>query len=158
MNLETLQDFLARVYTDSELRKAFCNDGQATARHFGFDPKNASTLSAISARQVNFFAHSLIRKRLTAVAALLPLTRRALAIRFNPLFRFHAERFSLTGSRPYENDALGFCAFLKETAKSELRQVEWGLDALRFDEAQLRAVVSRCIFSVRLLRFPVHAL
>lgn len=156
--LECLQRFLAQLSSDPELRNRFCADAQNTAREFALASRDAISLSALSAEQVNFFADSLIGKRLRAAGELLPLTKRALRGRFSDLFRPYAENRRLFGNKPYENDAVGFCAFLKKSAKLELRQVDWGQDAMRFDIAHLRAGLSSPIFSLTLLRYPVHAM
>lgn len=150
--------FLARLYTDPELRNRFCADPQNTARQLGLASTDAISLSSLSAEQVNFFADSLIGKRLRAAGELLPLIKQALRGRFSGLFRTYAEDRRLFGNKPYENDALGFCAFLKRSGKLELRRVEWGRDAMRFDVAYLRAVISPRIFSFMLLRYPVHTM
>lgn len=158
MDLAKTQMLLARLYTDTNLRNLFFVDSQAAGEKFGLERDEAREITKLSARQVSFFADSLIRKRFGEVAKLLPLTRSALGGMFETLFRSYAQTNRLKMIKPYQKDAIGFCAFLEVAAKTELAKVSWGMDALRFETAHVKAVVLGRSFSIRLLRYPVHSM
>jgi hypothetical protein len=158
MNLSDSQVLLARLYTDAGLRERFFSKANSAEREFGLHGQEAGQLSKLSAAQVNFFADSLIRKRLGEASKLLPLTRKALGTRFDKVFRSYAENHHLDTSRPYQNDAISFSAILPHSARTEFTEIPWAVDLARFEVAHLQAVAlgRRCI--IRLFRYSIDNL
>ena len=158
MDLIITQLLLARFYTDATLRNRFISDPETVAREFGLDSHQTSEFAQLSARQVSFFADSLIRKRLGEVCKLLPLTRTALGIRFDSLFRRFAQCHRLHMPKPHQSDAIAFCAFLEKAARADFPEKPWALDMARFETACLEANVPGQRGIVRLFRYPVREL
>lgn len=158
MDLTMTQLILSRLYTDAALRKRFLANPESLVKEFGLDEHQMRELAQLSAQQLNFFADSLIRKRLGEVRKLLPLTSQALGARFGKLFWRYAESHRLTMPQPHRKDAIAFCAFLKESARSELSEVPWALDVAAFEAACLEATTParRCI--LRLFRYSIREL
>lgn len=158
MDLAKTQLLLARLYTAAALRERFFSDPEAVGREFGLDRQQRREFAMLSARQVNFFADSLIRKRLGEVSKLLPLTRKVLGARFEALFRRYAEIHRLEMPKPHQNDAISFSAFLEHSARTEFSEMPWGLDAARFEAVCLEAMASGHCWTVRLFRYPIREL
>jgi len=158
MDLAKTQLLLVQLYTDAALRERFFSDPEAAGREFGLDRQQAREFAKLSACQVNFFADSLIRKRLGEVRRLLPLTRKALGARFEVLFRRYAEIHRLEMPKPHQNDAISFTAFLEHSARTEFSKMPWGLDAARFEAACLAAIAAGRRWIVRLFRYPIQEL
>lgn len=158
MDLIITQLLLARFYTDATLRNRFIADPEAVAREFGLDSHQSSEFAQLSARQVSFFADSLIRKRLGEVCKLLPLTRTALGIRFDSLFRRFAQCHRLHMPKLHQSDAIAFCAFLEKAARADFPEKPWALDMARFEAACLEANAAGRHWIVRLFRYPIRGL
>lgn len=158
MDLTMTQCVLARLFTDATLRDRFLANPEAFGKEVGLEQQQMSEFAQLPARQVAFFADSLIRKRLGEVCKLLPLTRKALGVRFDTLFRRFAESHRLEMPKPHQRDATAFCGFLKELAGSEFSEAPWALDAARFDASCLEALAPGRRAIIRLLRYPIPEL
>jgi hypothetical protein len=112
MNLQTLQDLLARLYTDPELRRAFLADPAAVALEFGIDPSEASELAAAAGAELEYFARTLLKKRMSEVKKLLPDVSSEIGDRFDALFAEFAAEFVPDSSKKHLLDAYQFALFL----------------------------------------------
>ena len=146
MELEAVQAYLARLYTDRGVRQHFFADPVAAAMAAGVQPADATMLAQISPVQVRRFAHSLQRKRLNEVRKLLPATCAALGDRLLPLFFGHADTFVPTGRDKYQADARAFCAYLSRRFRADDLAPRWIGEVVRYEEGWLMAAGrSRCI-------------
>ncbi|MBI1791005.1 MAG: hypothetical protein HYR60_26035 [Acidobacteria bacterium] len=102
MELARQQAWLARLSTDAGLRERLPAGPPAAG-------EEAAWLAGLSARQVEAFAETLLRKRRSAVRGLLPQSTRSLGPRFGELFRAHAAR---RGHLAPFDDARAFAEFL----------------------------------------------
>lgn len=143
MELERSQHLLARLYTDPALRREW--DGG------DLDGAQRAYLANLPRPQVERFAASLVRKRLSAVRELLPATARALGQAFD-------ERFAVYAARPFDHapdkhrrDALAFAASLQRGRAL----TGWQREVLRLESAWLAAARPGPLLMVRLFRHPV---
>ncbi|MDA0836229.1 MAG: hypothetical protein O3B01_00435 [Planctomycetota bacterium] len=114
MGLAETQKALVRLYTDTKFREQFFAEPAVVGCSLGLDEEEALGLASANRDQVEFFADSLRRKRLGAVRSLLPITRKAMGIRFGDLFMKFSEAFVPCGIKKHEADAVAFTRFLNE--------------------------------------------
>ncbi len=157
MGLAQMQEVLARIYTDAELRAQFLADPTTAGAALGLTALEASQLASVSAEQVNRFAQSLGRKRADEVRSLLPFTCRALGKTFDRLFAVHANRFCPRGIRKDRDDAIAFASFLLPKSCSE-KVPSSVLDIARYETADLKARQSSVRVVVRVFRHDVRQL
>ena len=157
MGLAQLQCLLAQLSTNADLRERFLADPRTAGLTSGLTEAEADELARLSGRQLRFFAASLRRKRLHAVARLLPRTREALGERFIALFEQHAELFVPRGTSKHQADALSFADFLEQRLRQEPVAPSRALDLLRYEAARLRVADPTTLCTVRWLRAPVEA-
>jgi len=112
MGLAELQQAMAKLWTDAELRKKFIANPESSAHSLGLSSLESQRLASISAEQIESFAQSLRQKRLSSVRSLLPRTCHALGDSFSELFLIHTERFQPRGCHKHRDDALEFAKFL----------------------------------------------
>ena len=142
MTLITTQNFLARIYTDENLRREFSRAPERVGRENDLTEKEIRELAEILPAELNFFAESLFRKRLREVEKLLPLTKKALAADFEKRFREFANQFTPASIKKHLEDAIEFSGFLqskevvsgfaKEAAKFERAKLEFNNFGRRF--------------------------
>lgn len=135
MSLLEQQNFLARIYTDENLRREFLNEPREIGEANNLNESEINEILEIFPDEINSFAESLIWKRLREVEKFLPQTRRVLAKDFINLFREFAPSFNSTAIKKHLEDALQFGAFLqthetvsavaKNTAKLECAKLEF---------------------------------
>ncbi len=94
MSLHDAQNFLARIYTNENLRREFLSAPEKTGRENNLSEKEIAEFAAIFPAELSFFAESLVYKRLRAVEKLLPLTARALAGDYEKHFREFAIQYT----------------------------------------------------------------
>lgn len=139
MGLAEIQQTLARLYTESELRERFFSDPLTVGRELGLSAEEARNLAQLSVAQVRGYADSLVGKRLTGVGKLLPLTRRVLGERFDRHFRNYAAANRHIGAPFYFEDATAFASHLEGKLREERVAGGWVLDLLHFEVARVRA-------------------
>ncbi|MCA1635672.1 MAG: hypothetical protein LC802_18775 [Acidobacteria bacterium] len=139
MGLAEVQQLLARLYTDGELRERFFVDPLKVGRDLGLTAEEARHMARLPSSQLNMFADSLLNKRLLGVGKLLPLIRRVLSDRFTTHFRRFAATRDYDGHTQYLGDALEFARYLEEHLREERVGSGWILDLLRFERARLKA-------------------
>ncbi len=117
MSLLETQNFLARIYTDENLRIEFLSAPEEIGRQNALSEPEIVEILEIFHDEINAFAESLIWKRLREVEKLLPLTRRRLNTEFEKHFREFAPTFNSRSVKKHLEDALNFTNYL-QTAKT----------------------------------------
>lgn len=137
MGLAQLQQALARLYTDHDLRARFLERGDNVALCQLLTEQQREQLSAISPQRVDDFAKCLIGKRRAHVRRLLPWTCDALQQQLFPLFFKHATTFQPKEVGRHRDDALAFVRFLRRHAPRVRPQ--WVTELARYEAAWIRA-------------------
>ena len=158
MGLAEVQQLLARLYTDEELRARFFVDPLKVGRELGLSAEEARHMARLPSSQVKMFADSLLNKRLLGVGKLMPLTRRVLSERFDTHFRRFAATHEYDGHTQYLGDALEFAKYLEENLREERLGPGWTLDLLRFEKARLKAADPSCRWVARYFRHDISRL
>lgn len=133
MSLLEQQNFLARLYTDENLRKDFLAEPGKIGAENDLDENEIRELAGIVPAELNFFADSLFWKRLREAEKFLPLTKRALETDFEKYFRLFANQFLPKTIKKHLEDAFRFCEYL-QTAEIEF---VWKKELARFEQARL---------------------
>ena len=133
MSLLHAQNFLARIYTDAQLRREFLSSPEQVGKENHLTEKEIVELAEILPAELNFFAESLFWKRLREVEKLLPVTKRVLAAEFENYFREFADQFTPVSIKKHLEDAIEFAGFLQS---KEIAPV-WAKDAAKFERAKL---------------------
>ena len=133
MSLLEQQNFLARLCTDESLRRSFLNEPEKIGAENDLSETAIAELARIIPAELDFFADSLIWKRLREVEKFLPLTKKALGADFEKYFRLFANQFLPKTIKKHLEDALEFCSFLQTR---ELK-FAWIKDLARFERAGL---------------------
>lgn len=133
MSLLQQQNFLARLYTDENLRKRFLSLPEETGRENNLDEKEIAELAAVLPEELNFFADSLFWKRLREVEKMLPLTRKFLAGKFENYFRQFSQNYQPISVKKHLEDAIEFVNFINKQEKEDV----WIKDLARFEQAKL---------------------
>ncbi len=115
MSLLNTQNFLARVYTDENLRREFLNAPEKVGRANNLTALEISEIIEIFPDEINRFAESLVWKRLRAVEKLLPLTCKHLNAEFETHFREFAATFNESSVKKHLEDALAFGDSLQQS-------------------------------------------
>jgi hypothetical protein len=147
LGLTEVEQLLARLDTDAELRARFIVDPLKVGRELGLSVEEARRMAQHPASQVNTFADSLLNKRLLGVGKLLPLTHRVLSERFTAHFRRFAPTREYDDQTQYLGDALDFATYLEARLREERMGPGWTFDLLRFEKARLKAAdpSRRCV-------------
>ncbi|HEX8288198.1 MAG TPA: hypothetical protein VF556_09385 [Pyrinomonadaceae bacterium] len=114
MSLLEQQNFLAKIYTDEQFRRAFLSEPEKTGKENSLNENEIAEIFAVLPEEIGFFAESLFRKRLREVEKLLPLTREITGADFTPLFREFARIYNPQTVKKHLEDAIAFCDFLRE--------------------------------------------
>ena len=133
MSLQRQQDFLARLFTDENLRRNFLSDPDRTGLENGLTENESADLRLVLPEQLDFFADSLFWKRLREAEKFLPLTRKLLKERFSELFREFARNYNPASVKKHLEDAAEFCRYLQN---AEIEPV-YIKDAARFELGKL---------------------
>ena len=147
-----MQNLLARIFTDEDLRLRFLLDPEKTGAENNLNAAEIEQIKQILPAQINFFADSLFYKRLHEVQKLLPLTRKVLNEDFEKYFREFANQFLPQTIKKHLEDAVGFGGFLqskeikplwiKDLAKLERSR-------LAFNNSEKRFLLKRFDFDIR---------
>lgn len=133
MSLAEVQNLLARLYTDNDLRREFLSAPEKTGRKFDLNEKEIADIVSVLPEELNFFADSLFFKRLREVEKLLPRTKRILSSDFEQHFRAFSKTFLPASIKKHLEDAAQFADFL---IKQKLEPV-WLTDLIRYEQANL---------------------
>ena len=146
MSLLDAQNFLANVYTDENLRREFLSAPEKTGRENNLSEKEIAELAALFPEELNFFAESLIHKRLRAVEKLLPVTAKSLKGNFENCFREFAVQYTPESIKKPLEDALRFAEFLQTKGIEPI----WVADLAKYERAKLEFNVRQKRFTFRL--------
>lgn len=149
MSLLDVQNFLARIYTDENLRREFLDTPEKVGRENNLTEKEIAELTAVLPDEINFFADSLFWKRLREVEKLLPLTKKAFAADFVKYFHEFAIRFTPESIKKHLEDAIRFAEFLHEREKG------WKRDAAKLESAKLEFYALGKSLVVRIFDYDV---
>jgi len=155
VGLIEVQHVLARLYTDGSLREQFLADPESVGKGLGISADEARQLAEARA-SIRYFARSLQVKRLGEAGRFLPATRRALGVRYGPLFLKYADTPPPTGPRKLQEDALRFVRFLATHPEPGFEP--WLLELARFEAAWIDARAPAPRLLVRFFRWPVQRL
>jgi hypothetical protein len=153
MGLTEVQCLLARLYTDAETRERYFADPRAMSEAYGLSTVETKQMCRLSPEHVRFFAGSLKRKRLKAVASLLPRSSRALGQRFVEPFSQFADTFIPDGANRAHQDAEAFASFLEALLRKEHAAPPWVVELLRYEAAEVTAALKHCV--IRWFREPI---
>lgn len=149
MNLQKQQDLLARLYTDNAFRSEFLKRPSLFAEGLGVSPNKASALASVATSEVEWFAESLVSKRLREVRKMLPMTEQEIGAKeFARRFREFADEFSPTSVKKHLEDSLAFAAVLIKDPSVETSERSMA----RFESRRLRHNAYDKRFSVCILR------
>lgn len=118
MGLLETQNFLARIYTDENLRREFLSAPEKIGHENDLSVAETGEIIEIFPDEINAFAESLIWKRLREVEKILPLTRHVLAKDFTALFRQYSSTFNPQSVKKHLEDAVMFSRFIERQAVS----------------------------------------
>jgi hypothetical protein len=151
MSLLEAQNFLAKIYTDENLRREFLSAPEKTGRENNLSEKEIAELAAIFPAELNFFAESLIYKRLRAVEKLLPVTAKSFKENFETCFREFANQYTPESSKKHLEDALQFAEFL------QTKRIEpvWVADSAKYERANLEFNAYQKRFIFRLFDYDI---
>lgn len=120
MSLHEQQNFLARLYTDAELRRDFLSEPAKIGAENDLSHSEIAELAEILPEELNFFAESLFWKRLRETEKFLPLTKEFAGDDFIDYFREFSQKYNPQTVKKYLEDAAAFCGFLQKTDVSEI--------------------------------------
>lgn len=132
MSLLEVQNLTARIYTDENLRLEFLAAPEKVGKQNNLTEKEIRDLAEVLPAELNFFADSLVNKRLRETEKLLPLTRKILEKNFEKYFREFANQYTPESTKKHLEDAVQFADFL-QTKPIELF---WARDAAKFERAK----------------------
>ncbi len=139
MSLSDIEQILARLSADEELRARFVENPFALGRELGLSPSGTRQLRREAAARFDSFAATPRERRFVQVNKLLPLTHRVLRGRFTNYFdRYVAEHGPPAVERLFA-DVLRFAEYLEEKLKDDYLGSGWTLDLLRFEKARVKA-------------------
>jgi hypothetical protein len=139
MGLQEIEQILARLSADDELRGRFVNDPFALGRELGLSSTGTRQLRRAAAAHFDSLASTPHERRFVQVYKLLPLTHRVLKGRFTYYFdRYVAEHGAVSFDRLF-GDVLAFADYLEEKLQEDQLGSGWTLDLLRFEKARIKA-------------------
>ena len=141
MSLITVQNALARIYTDSKLRDDFLTNPDVVGRTLRLNCVKIQQLSKLSSQEVNMFANSLKQKRLGEIRKLLPSTVKVLEGEFNKLFFQYAETYLPNKNNKHLEDAIAFTEFILNKPPEDINS-SLVSDVLLYEHRRLKAIGS----------------
>ncbi|WP_414578898.1 hypothetical protein [Anabaena sp. CCY 9402-a] len=156
MGLETTQQVLAQLYTNTELRERFFANPQAVGLEMGLNCDEAQQLAQLSAQQVNVFANSLKWKRLGEVRELLPRTAKEMGKNFTTLFWRYAETPIPQGMKKHRQDAIAFANFIIQVTQTEGIEPAYIGDLVRYEKTWLLTYDSAICWRICWFGYAIH--
>lgn len=134
MSLQTLQCALAELFTSVDARLRYDADSETFCRSYRLDERERAQLEALAGNAIASYAATLIAKRCSEAARLLPRTRAALGDEFARTFGAWANGSPLgEGPARYARDAAGFCKnLLRGGARTHAHAIKTDLASLRY--------------------------
>jgi len=152
MSLLETQNFLARIYTDENLRREFLLSPEKIGKANALTAREIGEIIEIFPDEINDFAESLLWKRLREVEKFLPLTRQHLNTEFARYFREFAPTYNSQSIKKHLEDALNFTNYL-EASRTVSGIVK---NAAKYERAKLEFYALNKTAVVRLLHFDVQ--
>ena len=149
MSLLDTQNFLARLYTDENLRREFLSAPQKVGRENDLSEREIAEIAGVFPDELNSFADSLFWKRLREAEKLLPLTRVQLNREFERHFREFSRHYNSQSIKKHLDDALRFCEYLR----SNKTVTAAAKNAAKYERAKLQFWALNRRVVVRLLDF-----
>ena len=153
-----IENILARLSSDEELRRRFVDDPFALGRELGLSASESRRLKRAAAARFNSFVTTERDRHFVEISKLFPLTKGVLSVRFAA----HFERFAAThpwgGVGRLLGDALDFADYLDERLREERVGAGWVLDLLRYEKARLKAADPARRVVVSLFRHDISRL
>ncbi len=131
MSLLEQQNFLAKVFTDENLREKFLSEPENVGKENNLSETEIEQIRQVLPEQIKVFADSLFYKRLHEVEKFLPLTRKVLSENFETYFREFANEFLPNTIKKHLEDAGKFCEYLQK------KEIAWERDLISFEQARL---------------------
>jgi|SRR5215213_542430 len=152
MSLQDVQNLLARIFTDEDLRLRFLAEPEKTGAENNLSDAEIIQIKQLLPEQINFFADSLFYKRLREVEKFLPLTRKVLNKDFEKYFREFANQFQPQTIKKHLADAIEFAEFLQP------KKIEpvWAKDLARFEQTRLSFNNSEKRFLLKRFDFDIR--
>ena len=139
MALTDIEQILARLSADKELRARFVENPFALGRELGLSPTRTRQLRREAAERFDSFVATPRDRRFVQVNKLLPLTHRVLSGRFTHYFdRYVAEHGAVSVEHLF-GDVLHFAEYLEAKLREDYLGSGWTLDLLRFEKARVKA-------------------
>lgn len=157
MELSRLQQILVRLYTDRWFRERFFNDPFGVGAAHGLSPIQVDRWRDLSGAQVEFFASSLVRKRMNEVRKMLPFSSQVLGRTFERLFWLYAETHTLEAHKPHQQDAVNFTNYLQQRVAKYVRP-QWALNLARYEAAYIETIGLGHWWAVHVFRYPIDQL
>ncbi|HEX8367030.1 MAG TPA: hypothetical protein VF604_00550 [Pyrinomonadaceae bacterium] len=152
MSLLDVQNLLARIFTDEDLRLQFLSEPEKTGAENNLNEAEIEQIKQILPEQINFFADSLFYKRLREVEKFLPLTRKVLNKEFEKYFREFANQFLPQTIKKHLEDAIEFGGFLQ----SKKIEPFWIKDLAKFEGSRLSFNNSKKRFLLKRFDFDIR--
>ena len=151
MGLLEQQNFLARIFTDENIRRRFWQDPEKVGQENDLVADEIAELKQIVRVELDFFADSLVHKRLHEVEKLLPLTRNALETNFSRLFSEFSQTFQPQGVKKHLEDAIEFCRFVRRNEDlSELARETAKFEQTRHEFFSQQRTIAFCLLKANL--------
>ncbi len=139
MALTDIEQILARLSDDDEMRARFVENPFALGRELGLTPTRTRQLRREAAERFDSFAATPRERRFVQVNKLLPLTHRVLGARFTHYFdRYVAEHGAVAIERLF-GDVLRFAEYLEAQLRDDYLGSGWTLDLLHFEKSRVKA-------------------
>ena len=151
MSLQEQQNFLARLYTDTYLRRAFLSEPEKIGAENDLSEMETEDLKTVLPEELNFFAESLFWKRLREVEKMLPLSRKFLEADFIELFREFSQNFNPNTVKKHLEDAIGFGKFLQKSDVSEIIK-----NVAKFEKTKLEFFACGKRFAICRLNYDIE--
>jgi hypothetical protein len=152
MSLLEQQNFLARLFTDKNLRQSFWENPSKIGKDNGLSELEISQLNEIVSKDLDFFAESLFHKRLQEVEKLLPLTKKFLDKDFSKVFRGFSQTFQPKSIKKHLEDAIEFCKYLQNV------ETQYVKDAAKFEQTKHEFFSRQKLVSLCLLKHNIFNL
>lgn len=150
MGLKEQQNFMARLFTDEGLRHSFLGSPEKIATQNGLSESDISALKGLLPKELDFFAESLIHKRLHEVEKMLPLTVQALGKKkFGSHFEQFAETLYPETIKKHLEDSVKFSAYLL----SKHLDKPWQKDVINFERAGILFHGYERRFTFKIMRY-----
>jgi hypothetical protein len=139
MGLSDIEQILARLSADDELRARFVANPFTLGRELGLTPTKTRQLRREAAAHYESFAATPRERRFVQVNKLLPLTHRVLRERFTRYFDGYVVRHGPPAVEHLFGDVLRFAEYLEEQLREDYLGSGWTLDLLRFEKSRVKA-------------------